>query len=173
MQRNVSLVLDFIRLGWLRTTKPKIMNKVIDTSTRIFMAIVGPSGSGKTELILKLLMGNTFYPKFGTVLYLYKEMQPAFSEKVSSREVNVEFMKFDGFESVRKLENVLLVFDDSCEDIYNDKEFVRLATAGRHRGIDVIYVKHNLFQQSRWSRTIDLNTSHTSFCSNRLATFSN
>ena len=136
------------------------MNKVIDTSTRIFMAIVGPSGSGKTDLILKLLMGNTFYPKFGTVLYLYKEMQPAFSEKVSSREVNVEFMKFGGFESVRKLENVLLVFDDSCEDIYNDKEFVRLATAGRHRGIDVIYVKHNLFQQSRWSRTIDLNTSH-------------
>ena len=116
------------------------MNKVIDTSTRIFMAIVGPSGSGKTELTLKLLMENTFYPKFGTVLYLYKEMQPAFSEKVSSREVNVEFMKFDGFESVRKLENVLLVFDDSCEDIYNDKEFVRLATAGRHRGIDVIYV---------------------------------
>ena len=129
------------------------MNKMIDTSTRIFMAIVGPSGSGKTELILKLLMGNTFYPKFGTVLYLYKEMQPAFSVKVSSREVNVEFMKFDGFESVRKLENVLLVFDDSCEDIYHDKEFVRLATAGRHRGIDVIYVKHNLFQQSRWSRT--------------------
>ena len=160
MRRNVSLVLDFIRLGWLRTTKPKNMNKVIDTSTRIFMAIVGPSGSGKTELILKLLMGNTFYPKLGTVLYLYKEMQPAFSEKVSSREVNVEFMKFDGFESVRKLENVLLVFDDSREDIYNDKEFVRLATAGNHRGIDVIYVKHNLFQQSRWSRTIDLNTSH-------------
>ena len=87
-------------------------------------------------------------------------MQPAFSEKVSSREVIMEFMKFDGFESVRKIENVLLVFDDSCEDIYNDKEFVRLATAGRHRGIDVIYVKHNLFQQSRWSRTIDLNTSH-------------
>ena len=160
MRRNVSLNLDFIRLGWLRTTKPKNMNKVIDTSTRIFMAIVGPSGSGKTELILKLLMGNTFYPKFRTVLYLYKEMQPAFSEKVSSREVNVEFMKFDGFESVRKLENVVLVFDDSCKDIYNDKEFVRLATVGRHRGIDVIYVKHNLFQQSRWSRTIDLNTSH-------------
>ena len=60
---------------------------------------------------------------------------------------------------MRKLENVLLVFDDSCEDIYNDKEFVRLATAGRHREIDVIYIKHNLVQQSRWSRTIYLNTS--------------
>ena len=90
------------------------MNKVIDISTRVFMAIVGPSGSGKTELIFKLLMGNTFYPKFETVLYLYKDMQPAFSEKVSSREVNVKFMKFNGIESLRNLENVLLIFDDSC-----------------------------------------------------------
>ena len=89
MRRNVSLVLNFIRLGWLRTTQPKDKNKIIDTSKRVFMAIVGPSGSGKRELIVKLLMGNTFYPKFGTVLYLYKEMQPVFSEKVSSPEVNV------------------------------------------------------------------------------------
>ena len=69
-------------------------------------------------------------------------------------------MKINGFESLRNLENVLHVFDYSCEDIYNDKEFVRLATAGRHRAIDVLHVKHKLFQQSRWSRTIDLNTSH-------------
>ena len=101
-----------------------------------------------------------FTPKFGTFLNLYKEMQPAFSERVFSHEVNVKFMKFNGFESLRSLENVLLVFDDSCEDIYNDKEIVKLVTAGRHRGIDVMYVLHNLFQQSRWSRTIDLNTSH-------------
>ena len=51
---------------------------------------------------------------------------------------------------------------DPCEDTYNDKEFVRLATAGRHRGIDVKNVKHKLFQQSRWSRTSGLNTSHIS-----------
>ena len=54
----------------------------------------------------------------------------------------------------------MLVFDDSCEEIFNDKEFSKLATAGRHRIISVIYVKHNLFQQSKWSRTIDLNTTH-------------
>ena len=34
------------------------MNKVIDTSTRLFLAIVGPSGSGKTELIFKLFRSN-------------------------------------------------------------------------------------------------------------------
>ena len=29
-----------------------------------------------------------------------------------------------------------------------------------HRKFHVIYVKHNLFHQSKWSRTIDLNTLH-------------
>ena len=52
------------------------------------------------------------------------------------------------------------MFDDSCEQIYNDNEFVKLATAGRHKRSDVNYVKHNLFQQSCWSQAIDLNTSH-------------
>ena len=66
-----------------------------------------------------------------------------------SREIDVKFMKFNGCQSVRNLENVLLVFDDSCEDNYNDKAFVRLVTAGRNRGIDARYVKHNLFQQTR------------------------
>ena len=54
-------------------------------------------------------------------------------------------MKLNGLESVRNLENAILVFDDSCEEINYDKEFVRLATAVRHRGIDVIYVEYNLF----------------------------
>ena len=74
--------------------------------------------------------------------------------------MNVEFKQFSGFELVSELENCLLVFDDSCEEIFNDKEFSKLATAGRHRNISVIYFKHNLFQQSKWSRTIDLNTTH-------------
>ena len=86
------------------------------------MAIVGPSGSGETELVLKLFIENIFYPKYRTVIYLHKEMQPAFSAIMSSREVE---MKFNSYESVRNSENVLLVLDDSCEDIYNDKELVR------------------------------------------------
>ena len=65
----------------LRITKPEDMNKVIDTSTSVFKTIMGPSVSEKTELIFKTLMGNTFHLKFGTVLYLHKEIQPDFSEK--------------------------------------------------------------------------------------------
>ena len=39
------------------------MNKIISTQDRVFMAVVGPSGCVKTELILKMLSGNTVYPK--------------------------------------------------------------------------------------------------------------
>ena len=125
------------------------MNKIIDTSTRLFMAVVGPSGSGKTELIFKLLTGRSFYPKFERGLFFYKDIQPVVMDELNARRIHIEFVKFDGFDRLRNIENILLVFDDSCEQIYNDKQFVKLATAGRHRGLDVIYVKHNLFQQSR------------------------
>ena len=52
------------------------------------------------------------------------------------------------------------MFDDFGEQIFNNKEFSMLATAGRHKNLSVIYVKHNLFQQSNLSRTIDPNTTH-------------
>ena len=74
--------------------------------------------------------------------------------------MNIQFKKFTSFEIVTKLEDCLLVFDNSCKEIFNDKEFSKLATAGRQKIISVIYVKHNLFQQGKWSRTIELNTTH-------------
>ena len=39
-------------------------------------------------------------------------------------------------------------------------KFSKLAKAGRHKNISVIFVQHNLIQQSKWSQTIDLNTTH-------------
>ena len=55
----------------------------------------------------------------------------------------------------------MIVFDDTCEEIFKENFFVKLATAGRHKNVYVIYVKHTFFQQSRQSRIIiDLNTTH-------------
>ena len=134
------------------------MNKIISTSDRLFMAVSGPSCCGKTELIFKMLLQNTFSPKFQSIFYFYQHEQPKFESL--ERKLNIQFKKFTSFEIISELEDCLLVFDDSCEEIFNDKEFSKLATAGRHKNISVIYVKHNLFQQSKWSRTIDLNTTH-------------
>ena len=132
------------------------MNKIIYTQDRVFLAIVGPSGSGKTELFFKKLSGNRFYPKFNHITFLYREMQQIYIKM----EQKLIFKKYANVNILNNLENCLFIIDNSCEEIYNDKEFVKLATAGRHKNINAIYIKHNLYQQSKWSRTIDLNTSH-------------
>ena len=99
-----------------------------------------------------------FFSKVPLDFFFYQHEQPKF--KSLEAKLNIQFTKFSGFDLISELENCLLVFDDSSEEIFNDKEFSKLATAGRHKNISVIYVKHNLFQQSKWSRTIDLNTTH-------------
>ena len=134
------------------------MNKIISTQDRVFMAVVGPSGCGKTELIFKMLSGNTFYPKFNNIIFLNREMKQIYIKM--EQKLGVIFKKYANLEFLNNLENCLLIIDDSCDEIYNDKEFVKLANAGRHKNINVIYIKHNLYQQSKWSRTINLNTSH-------------
>ena len=125
------------------------------------MAVVGPLGCSEVNLFFRILAENTFYPRYKNIIFLYHKMQLIYSqidqhsEKVFKKSTNLKFLQ--------KIENCLLIFDDSFEDIFNDKEFVKLATAGRHKNINVIYLKHNLYQQSKWSRAIDLNTFHIIF----------
>ena len=54
----------------------------------------------------------------------------------------------------------ILIFDDSCEEISSSKEFMKIATAGRHKGLSTVYIKHNLFHQSRLGREIELQNTH-------------
>ena len=78
---------------------------------------------------------------------------------------NLEFVRGVIFEFIDSLKNngtkCLLVFEDSCEEICNSKTFVDLATAGRHRGLSTIYIKHNLFHQSKLERDVELQNTHT------------
>ena len=68
------------------------------------------------------------------------------------------------FELIENLPNhgtkYLLIFDDSCEEISNSKQFVKIATAGRHRGLNTIYIKHNLFHQNKLGRDVELQKTH-------------
>ena len=68
------------------------------------------------------------------------------------------------FEFIDSLKNngtkYLLIFDDSCEEICNSKAFVDIATAVRHRGLSTIYIKHNLFHQSKLGRDVQLQNTH-------------
>ena len=75
-----------------------------------------------------------------------------------------EFVQGVHFEFINSLKNngtkFLLVFDDSCAEICNSKEFVDIATAGRHRGFSTIYIKHNLLHQSKLRRDVELQNTH-------------
>ena len=77
---------------------------------------------------------------------------------------NLEFVRGVNFEFFDSLKNngtkYLLIFDDSCEEICTSEAFVDIATAERHRGLSIIYIKHNLFHQSKLGRDVELQNTH-------------
>ena len=77
---------------------------------------------------------------------------------------NFEFVQGLNFEIIDSLRNngtkYLLIFDHSCEEICNSKAFVDIATAGRHRGFSTIYIKYNIFHQSKLGRDVELQNTH-------------
>ena len=76
----------------------------------------------------------------------------------------LEFVQDIQFEFIDSLNNNgtvhLLIFEDSCEEICNSKAFVDIATAGTHRGLSTIYIKHNLFHQSKRRQDVELQSTH-------------
>ena len=76
---------------------------------------------------------------------------------------NIEFIEGVDFNFINELgqrKNTLLIFDDSCEELSESREFTELATAGRHRGLHVIYVKHNMFHKGKQGRDAELQLTH-------------
>ena len=81
-----------------------------------------------------------------------------------SKNENLEFEQgviFDFFDSLKNNgTKYLLLFDNSCGEICNSKAFVDIATAGRHRGLRTMYIKHNFFHQSKPGRDVELQNTH-------------
>ena len=101
-------------------------------------------------------MRNTFYTKFKSFYYYHHE-QPKFSS--IERNFNNFFTKFSRFDFISQLETVCLFLKIPVKK-FSMKKFSKLASAGRHRKISVVYVKHKILQQSKWARAIGLNTTH-------------
>ena len=104
-----------------------------------------------------MLLRGTFYPSYNKIIYFYLHDQPKYR---SYNKLYIEFINLSNFEIINKLRDCMIVFDDTCEKVFHEKDFVKLATAGRHKNVHVVYVEHNLIQQSKQSRTKDLNTAH-------------
>ena len=77
---------------------------------------------------------------------------------------NLEFkqgVNFEFFDSPKSNgTKYLVIFEDFCEEICISKAFVDIATTGRHRGLSTIYIKHNVFHQSKLGRDVELQNTH-------------
>ena len=153
----------FVQCGRIRFTLAKIMNKLISPKNRVVISLVGPSESGKTQPIYNWLKIGTFQPKFDKIDFFYQHSKPLYDVKQKEIE-NLEFVRWVNFEFIDSLKNngtkYSIIFDDSCEKTSNPKAFVDLATAGRHRCLSAIYIKHNLFHQSKLGRDVELQNTH-------------
>ena len=132
-----------------------VENLFLDIPPGSYCCLLGPSGCGKTYLIFEMLRHKVFKPVFDKVFYFYQHDQPIFHNNEFE---TIEYVQGVNFDMINQLPadgtNNLLIFDDSCEEICRSKEFQMLATAGRHRKLNVIYIKHNLFHKSPLGRDI-------------------
>ena len=101
----------------------------------------------------QILTKFTFLSTFSTFLRCY-------AKKIEK----LEFARGVNFEFIDSLKNngtkYLLIFDDPCDEICNSKAFVDIATSGRHWGLSTIYIRHNLFHQSKLGRDVELQNTH-------------
>ena len=125
--------------------------------------MVGPSETGKSQLLYNWLKIGTFQAKFDKIFFFYQHSPPLY-DVIQKEFENLEFVPGINFEFIDSLKNNgtknLLIFDDSCEEICNSKAFVDIATAGRHRGLSTIYIKHNLSHQSKLGKDVELQNTH-------------
>ena len=63
--------------------------------------------------------------------------------------------KNSGFETATGSDKFLAIIDDSCEDILESASGASLATTGWVETVVVIFIKHNLYQQGKYSVTVD------------------
>ena len=141
------------------------MNKRIRTHPHCFISIVGPCGSGKTQLVSNMLKNQSkvSQPCFDKIVYLYNHYQKHFDTLLVncvSQKHSIEFHQGLNWSAVEKCEarklRTLVVIDDLYQQACEDEYFLNLVIAGRHRNIHLIALKHNLFQQSKHSKTIEL-----------------
>ena len=75
----------------------------------------------------------------------------------------IEFHQGINWSAIDKCEaqklRTMVVIDDLYQQARQDEKFLDLVVSGRHRNIHLITMKHNLYQQTKNSKTIDLNIS--------------
>ena len=123
---------------------------------------MGPGESKKPQLIYQWLRHDTLQPKFDEILFFSQHFQTLYEVMLNEVE-NIEFVQGVAFNFIESRENkginYLLFFDDSCQKTIF-REFEKVGVAGSHRGVNTIYLKHNLFHLSIIGRVTEMQNTH-------------
>ena len=84
-----------------------------------------------------------------------------------SKNVDIDFIQGLERKFLQKTEaqkkRILLELDDLFNEAAQSKDFLALVVAGRHRNVHLMVLRHNLFQQTKTSKTIDFNVTRKFF----------
>ena len=124
-----------IGLHWIYLTRPKSMNKKINTNPHCFLSVIGPGGCGKTRLISRVLLNQKIVSKpcFEKILYFYKRFQTDYESlllRCTRSKISIEFHQGLQWTAVDKSEaeklKTLIVIDDLYQDACEDEIFLNL-----------------------------------------------
>lgn len=135
--------------------------------TPSLLYLSGASYSGKTEFILKLVQNHSrlFVPSVKRIIFVYAEFQANLFERLKEAYPAIIFIQ-GLYELQTKVEfsisiPTLLVLDDIAHETGSSEYVLQLAVReSHHKGITVVYVQHNMYQQSKYSRTISLQSKY-------------
>ena len=140
------------------------MNKIISTDPHCFLTVIGPSGSGKTHLVAQLPRQHRqiFKPNFEQFVYFYNHFQPIYEELLLSLGQQkfhlCQGVDWSFLDKVTASTNqpfwYLTMFIKTSPTL---KKILDLAISGRHQNLNLLVLKHNLYQRAKLSKTVDLN----------------
>jgi hypothetical protein len=127
-----------------------------------FTIVCGATFSGKSTWILQLLRERYMLisPSVQRVIFIYSEEQPEYFQQLKLTVPGIEFVKGlepveDYLQSLSANVNNLLIFDDLFQEALSSKYFLDLTTKiGHHTSTSIIFTVHNMFQQSKFSKSI-------------------
>ena len=127
------------------------------------MLVAGPTQSGKTQWTVKFLKerNQRINPPVDDILFCYSEWHDKYD--TLRREVpTTQFHKgIPALDTLKSLQNVILVIDDLMEEAVNDQNIMNMFTVGsHHRNISVLFLMQNIFQKGTHARTISTNTQY-------------
>ena len=104
------------------------------TNYRVLVSLVGPSETEKSQLVYNWHKIGTSSQKFDKNLFFYQHSQPLY-DVIKTEIWKIEFFQGVNFKFTDSLKNngakYSVIFDDSCEEVFNSKAYFDVATAGR------------------------------------------